>query len=72
MKKVLSKETICMTSTVMQGRRWYRLCFGDTLGNIRACLYIDVLNPEMKIIMMWKKMETVLVEELSNKQEDKI
>ena len=28
-----------------QKERWDRLCFGDTLGNTRVCLYIDVFDP---------------------------
>lgn len=25
--------------------KWKRLCFGDILGNISACLYINVFDP---------------------------
>lgn len=47
---------------------WNRLCFGDILGNIRACFFVDVFDPIQADIMMQDKMETVLVEEFLNKQ----
>lgn len=51
-----------------QRNLWNRLCFGDLLGNIRACFFVDVFDPIQADIMMQEKMETVLVEGFLNKQ----
>lgn len=51
---------------------WDGSRFRDTLGTIRACVYVDVSDPIEADIMLQGKTEAVLVEELLNKQGGRI